>query len=127
MEGNKKTFIDFYNINILITGGSRGIGKACAKLFAELNANVILTYKTNFQQAEQTLSELDCEDNNHSFYQLDISSPGNVKSFFEELKKKYYKIDVLINNAAIYVEHKISEVSYEEWQLKLRMVSKQLH
>lgn len=115
MQENKN-FIDFANKNVLITGGSRGIGKACAKLFAALNANVIVTYKTNVQKAKQTLSEVDNKENKHSFFQLDISSPDNVKNFFEILMKKYDKIDVLINNAAIYTEHKINKVSYEEWQ-----------
>ncbi len=108
--------LDFSNKNVLITGGSRGIGKACAKLFSELNANVIITYKSNIQKAEQTLAELNNKDNNHSFYQLDISSPKNIKDFFNELIKKYNKLDVLVNNAAVYIEHKINEVTYEEWQ-----------
>ena len=116
MLEDKKKFIDFSNKNVLITGGSRGIGKACAKLFAQLNADVIITYKTNIQNAKQTLSELDNRGNNHNIFQLDISSPNKVKFFFEDLIKTYNKIDVLINNAAIYVKHKINEVSYEEWQ-----------
>ena len=116
MESNKNKFIDFSDKNILITGGSRGIGKACAKLFSELNGNVIITYKTNIQKAKETFSELDNKRNNHNFFQLDISSPVNVKYFYEALIKKYDKIDVLINNAAVYVKHKINEVSYEAWQ-----------
>ena len=77
---------------------------------------MIITYKTNFQKAEQTLSQLDHKENKHGFFQLDISSPINVKNFFDALIKNYNKIDVLINNAAIYIKHKINEVSYEEWQ-----------
>ena len=116
METDKKTFIDFSNKNILITGGSRGIGKACAKLFAELNGNVIITYKTNIQSARETIAELENKRNHHNLFQLDISSPVNIKYFYEALIKKYDKIDILINNAAIYIKHKINEVSYEEWQ-----------
>ena len=117
MEENKKPLIDFSNKNILITGGSRGIGKACANLFADLNANVIITYKTNIQQAEDTLKKLQNNGNQHSLYQLDVSFAEKVEIFFNELEKKYDRIDVLINNAGIYVEHKIDEVSYSEWQL----------
>jgi 3-oxoacyl-[acyl-carrier protein] reductase len=112
----KKNLIDFSNKNVIITGASRGIGKACAKLFSELNANVILTYKSNEQKAIQTLKELSNSDNNHSIYQLDISSPDSIENFFNKLNKKYNKIDVLINNAGVYIGHKISEVSYEKWQ-----------
>ena len=115
MGGLNNTFIDFSGKNVLITGGSRGIGKACAKLFSRLSANVIITYKTNIQKAEQTIKELN-DKNQNSFYQLDISEAGCVKNFFDELIDKYDKIDVLVNNAGVYIEHKINEVSYEEWQ-----------
>ena len=108
--------LDFSNKNVLITGGSRGIGKACAKLFSEMNANVIITYKSELNKAEQVLSGLSNINNNHSFYQLDISSPKNIEDFFSKLMKKYDKIDVLVNNAGVYIEHKINEVTFDEWQ-----------
>jgi 3-oxoacyl-[acyl-carrier protein] reductase len=116
MEEIRKAFIDFSNKFVLITGGSRGIGKACAKLFSDFNANVIITYKSNIRQAENTLRELNNNKNQHSLYRLDISSGENVEMFFNELIKKYNRIDVLINNAGVYIEHKITEVTYEEWQ-----------
>lgn len=107
--------IDFTNKNVLITGGSRGIGKACAQLFSDLNANVIITYKSNQEEAEKTVSALNPKQNN-SFFQLDIADPAAVESFFKDFKSKYERLDVLVNNAGIYVEHKISKVSYQEWQ-----------
>ncbi|HVF82493.1 MAG TPA: SDR family oxidoreductase, partial [Flavisolibacter sp.] len=66
--------IDFLNKNVLITGGSRGIGRACAKLFAALNANVIITYKNNLTEAEQTIKSLN-RTGNHSYFPLDITQP----------------------------------------------------
>jgi len=51
-------FTDFTNKNVLVTGGSRGIGRACAKLFSDLNANVIITYKSNRAEAEGTMALL---------------------------------------------------------------------
>lgn len=107
--------IDFTNKNVLITGGSRGIGRACAKLFSELNANVIFTYKSNRNEAEKTLEILDPKRNN-SVHQLDISKPEEIKRLFIAVVEKYQQIDVLVNNAGVYIEHKINEVSYEEWQ-----------
>ncbi|MFN2456740.1 MAG: SDR family NAD(P)-dependent oxidoreductase, partial [Chitinophagaceae bacterium] len=108
-------FTDFTNKNVLITGGSRGIGRACAKLFSDLNANVIITYKSNVAEAEQTIKMLKPEQQ-HSMYQLDVANPLPIEQFFRELILKYKKIDVLVNNAGVYIEHKISEVSYAEWQ-----------
>jgi NAD(P)-dependent dehydrogenase (short-subunit alcohol dehydrogenase family) len=107
--------IDFTNKNVLITGGSRGIGRACAQLFSELNANVIITYRSNLAEAEQTIKSLN-KNGNHSFFQLDITQPEGVRTMFAEVMKKYDRLDVLVNNAGVFIEHKISEVSFEEWQ-----------
>ena len=107
--------IDFSNKNVLITGGSRGIGKACAKLFSSLNANVIFTYKSNHQASVKTLNELD-KKGNHKSYQLDITKPDEIEKVFNIIISDYSRIDILINNAGIYVEHKITEVDFEEWQ-----------
>lgn len=107
--------LDFSNKNVLITGGSRGIGKACAKLFSSLNANVIFTYKSNQQAAASTLDELDNK-GKHKSYALNIQNPEAIESVFKNIISDYSKIDILINNAGIYVEHKITEVDYTEWQ-----------
>ena len=107
--------IDFSNKNVLITGGSRGIGKACAKLFSSLNANIIFTYKSNQQAAKSTLDELD-KKGKHQSYQMDITKPDEIERVFKNIISEYSQIDILINNAGIYVEHKITEVDYKEWQ-----------
>jgi NAD(P)-dependent dehydrogenase (short-subunit alcohol dehydrogenase family) len=107
--------IDFTNKTVLITGGSRGIGRACAQLFAELHANVIITYKSNVGEAERTLQSLHTS-GKHSCLQLDIAQPLSVSSFFTEVMQQYDRLDVLVNNAGIFTEHKIAEVSYEQWQ-----------
>jgi len=105
---------DFKDKNVLITGGSRGIGKATAELFAASGANVIITYLNNHAAAEKTLSELGA--GNHSIYQLDVADPIAIQNFFDMLAVRYSKLDVLVNNAAIYYEHKILETTYENWR-----------
>ena len=107
--------IDFSNKNVLITGGSRGIGKACATLFADLGANVTITYKSNLREAEKMIKSLNPKQS-HSFFQLDISNPDAIEGFFKDFKDKYNRLDVLVNNAGVFSEHKISTVSYREWQ-----------
>ncbi|QJD97428.1 SDR family oxidoreductase [Mucilaginibacter robiniae] len=107
--------IDFTGKNVLITGGSRGIGKACAQLFASLNANVIITYKSNREEAEQTLATLN-PSQKHSLFQLDQSDAAAIETFFTLVMQQYSHVDVLVNNAGIYLEHKVAEVSYAEWQ-----------
>jgi NAD(P)-dependent dehydrogenase (short-subunit alcohol dehydrogenase family) len=106
---------DFTGKNVLITGGSRGIGSACAILFSRLNANVIITYKSNLARGKQTLELLNDKQDN-SLYQLDVSKPGSIQQLFKQVVEKYERVDVLVNNAGVFIEHKIAEVSFEEWQ-----------
>ena len=107
---------DFTGKNVVITGGSRGIGRSCAKLFADLNANVIITFKSNENEAKRTLEILAGSVGNHSMYVLDVADPLHVERCFGEIVSKYEQLDVLVNNAGIYIEHKINSISYYEWQ-----------
>jgi len=107
--------IDFPGKTVLITGGSRGIGKACAQLFASLNANVVITYLNNHAEAEKTLDNLGGK-GKHAVFQLDQSKPTHVARFYEKMLLKYSRLDVLVNNTGIYLDHKINEVGYNMCQ-----------
>jgi NAD(P)-dependent dehydrogenase (short-subunit alcohol dehydrogenase family) len=107
--------LDFTDKNVLITGGSRGIGRACSKLFSDLNANVIITYRSNTTEAERTIEMLNSK-LNHSYYKLDMGDPAKMEKVVVEITKKYKNIDVLVNNAGVFIEHRIAEVSYADWQ-----------
>jgi 3-oxoacyl-[acyl-carrier protein] reductase len=106
--------LNFKDKTILITGGSKGIGQACARLFAQLGGNVIITYKTDAVAAEQTIAAL--SPGQHSAWQLDVSHPAAIQNLFAQIAASYPKLDVLVNNAGIYIEHKIAEVDYANWQ-----------
>jgi NAD(P)-dependent dehydrogenase (short-subunit alcohol dehydrogenase family) len=108
---------DFSGKNVLITGGSRGIGKACSRLFAQLNANVILTYRSGQPGAEKTLKELGGS-GHHKACRLDVADPEAIERLFTELKDIYGHIDVVVNNAGIFTEHNLADVSYREWQTR---------
>ncbi|WP_207497138.1 SDR family NAD(P)-dependent oxidoreductase [Aridibaculum aurantiacum] len=106
--------MDFTNKNVLVTGGSRGIGRACAKLFSDLGAKVIITYKSNEKEAAQTLAML--RPGKHNMYQLDIADAAAIQAVYKQVMDQYHRLDVLVNNAGVFLEHKIAEVSYEVWQ-----------
>ncbi len=108
---------NFSGKKVLITGGSRGIGKACALLFAEHGATVIITYRSNIDEATRTLSELG-DRNDHRAFQLDVADADAIEELFAELTSIYCRIDIVVNNAAIFTEHKIAEVDYREWQTR---------
>ncbi|MFA6924454.1 MAG: SDR family oxidoreductase [Bacteroidales bacterium] len=105
---------DFKNKYVLITGGSRGIGKATAKAFAELGANVAISFNVNEKATKQTLEELN--GSNHIMIKADISNPDDCEKMVNEVIGKFGRIDVLVNNAGLYKKHSIDEVSYSDWK-----------
>ncbi len=109
---------DFKNKNVIITGGSRGIGRVTAKLFAASGANVAITYKNNRAAAEETLTALG--PGNHRIYQLDLADGAATRDFFTAYEAAYGRLDILVNNAAVFIEHKIMETGFENWQQSWR-------
>ncbi|HEY1022330.1 MAG TPA: SDR family oxidoreductase [Flavisolibacter sp.] len=106
---------DFRGKTVLITGGSRGIGKACAKLFAEAGATVLITYKAGKEAAEATIREL-ASGGRHVAYALDMGDAFMIEKVFNEMVQQTNRIDIVVNNAGIFTEHKILETSYQQWQ-----------
>ncbi len=105
---------DFSNKTVLITGGTRGIGLAASKLFAASGARVIMTYRADKTSAEKALAELGS--GAHRLFQLDVTDPAAIEDFFTACFGNSGKLDILINNAGVYIEHKITSVSYADWQ-----------
>ncbi len=83
---------------VVITGASKGIGKACALTFAEQGAKVALFAKEK-KEIDQVQKELKKLTNNYLVETLDVNDQKAVKKFLEKVTKQFGKIDVLINNA----------------------------
>ncbi|UII81335.1 SDR family NAD(P)-dependent oxidoreductase [Flagellimonas sp. CMM7] len=105
--------MNFKNKNVLITGASRGIGKATAMSFAEKGANVGINFRSNQKEAKKTLAELTGE--GHFLFQQDISEKDGPESLIKSFVDHYGQLDVLVNNAGISIFHKIDEVDFEHW------------
>jgi len=105
---------DFKEKNILVTGASRGIGKAIAIMFAKAGGNVIIHYNKNHKAAKEVHTSLTT--GNHSIFQADLSDANQVSKLTNECFKKYNRIDVLVNNAGVFEEFDIMTLSYAEWQ-----------
>ena len=96
---------------VLVTGGSRGIGKAISKLFVKEGAQVIITSK-NITKLEQTAKEINCS----FFIDANIKNEKDVKNVITQIIKKFGKIDILVNNAGILPKQKqLHEIDEEEW------------
>jgi NAD(P)-dependent dehydrogenase (short-subunit alcohol dehydrogenase family) len=106
--------MEFKNKNVLITGGSKGIGRATAIAFSEKGANVAINYRSDDLAAKETFSLL--KKGNHILLKGDVSYEGTPKTLVNDFIKKYNTLDVLINNAGVAIFHEIDKVSFEDWK-----------
>ncbi len=97
--------------NVLITGGSRGIGAELVEAFAKQGYGVYFFYKSSESKARE-LSER----TGATGIRCDVSKEEDVKKAFEELHKGCYKIDILVNNAGIGQIKPFMDISAEDWQ-----------
>lgn len=103
----------FTNKNVLITGGSRGIGKATALAFAEKGATIGINFRSNTEEAEKTLAAL--PGHGHQLFQGDISEKENCQDLIGDFIAEYGQLDVLVNNAGISIFHEIDKVDFDHW------------
>ena len=85
----------------LVTGGSRGIGKACALELAASGCDVVINYAGNVDAANQTVEELKALGANAEAVKFDVSNQAEVDEAIAAIIEKYGRIDVLVNNAGI--------------------------
>ena len=98
----------------LVTGGSRGIGRAVAEELAARGATVVVHFRADRQAADDTLARLGA--GGHRTAQADLADPGQASSLVGRVVDKLGRIDVLGNNAGIYEKQPILETGPEEWQ-----------
>ena len=112
----------YKNKVILITGCYRGIGKAIASYFANLGANIILTYHRRVNETVKLEEELKEKYHvNVESHYLDLSSENSVKYLYEAIKDKFKNIDYLINNASISLDNDIYSKSKDEFMSVLEV------
>ena len=102
------------NRAILITGASRGIGRATAEAFAALGDRVAVHHRDSAALAEKVRASLPGQ--GHVVVQADLADPEAVRAMVDAAAAALGGLDVLVNNAGIYQSHPIAEVSYQEWQ-----------
>ena len=99
---------------VLVTGASRGIGAATARRFAATGDRVAVHYGESSAAAEQTLASLD--GTGHMLAQADLADAAAVQAMVEAVAGQLGGIDVLVNNAGVFIPHPITDSTYEEWQ-----------
>lgn len=98
---------------VLITGSSQGIGKETALAFAKEGANVVITYNSNKQKAEEVFNE--CKKLNEAFLvHLDVKNDKSIKSCIESVIDKFGTINILVNNAGVLSDNELMKQNVDE-------------
>lgn len=104
---------------LLVTGASRGIGKAIAIEFAKEKYIVVVNYKNDENSAKDVVDSIIKSKGEAFSIKADVSCAGDVNNMVEEIIKKLYKIDVLINNAGIICDSLIINMDEKKWDIVL--------
>jgi len=118
--------IELSGRKVLVTGASRGIGAACARLFATAGAAVMVHYRHEDAAAERVLEELKEIDSSlpHARFAADVANPRQVKHLFEFIHTLWDGLDCLVNNAGIWVYNPLAELSEKRLEQTWRVNEK---
>lgn len=111
-------FSELANKTVIITGGSKGIGKDIALTFAKLNANVVISGRSE-AALNEALSELHAFNENCIAVQGDMSDITVVKDLIDQAASRFGTVDVLVNNAGVNIAKPAMEVTEEDWDTVL--------
>jgi len=100
---------------VLITGASRGIGRATAILFAKEGAKVVVNYFASKNEAEKVVAEISKNGSEAIAVKCDVSKENEVKKMIDKTIKAFGRIDILVNNAGIVYDASIFERKMEQW------------
>ncbi len=119
--GNKLQLGDLTSKKCLITGGTKGIGEATAKLFEQLGAEKVLIIGRDKQRGER----IERESKVITYKQADLEDLDSVREFLDWFKSDFGKLDILISNASRDSRFTILDITMEEWErmVKLNLTS----
>lgn len=103
--------IDLTGYRVLVTGGSRGIGAACCRLFARAGATVMIQYLASSTKARHILDELSrISGRPHRKVRCDVTEPDQIRQLFEFVEKEWGGLDCLVNNAGVWIHDPLLEL-----------------
>jgi acetoacetyl-CoA reductase len=104
---------DLQGAVVVVTGASRGLGRAIAEELAGRGAKIVVNYARSKEPAEELVSQLGEED--ALAVQADISDPDQAKKLIDETMQKFGRVDVLVNNAGITQDRSLRKMAIEDW------------
>ncbi len=99
----------------LVTGGSRGIGAACVRMFAEAGYAVVFLYNRSAEKAAVLADALRGENLDVAAYPCDVSAPEQVQQTLQDILRVYHRVDVLVNCAGIAHIGLLTDMTEAEW------------
>lgn len=103
----------------VVTGASRGIGRAVAKKLASLGAEVVINYNGSKERAEEVLREIEAEGGKASIYQCNVSDFAACEAFLKDVISEHGSLDILVNNAGITRDDLLMKMTEEEYDAVL--------
>jgi 3-oxoacyl-[acyl-carrier protein] reductase len=100
---------------VLVTGASRGIGRAIAERFAREDALVIINYVHSQSAAEEVLTSIQKNDGQAELARFDVTNGAAVNAAFQQIVEKHGRIDVVVNNAGLAIDNLLLRLKEEEW------------
>jgi 3-oxoacyl-[acyl-carrier protein] reductase len=100
----------------IVTGASRGIGRAAALALAAEGATVIVNYASSSQAADAVVAEIEAMGSQALALQADVGQAEQVEALFSTVMEKYSRVDILVNNAGIARDTLLLRMKLEDWQ-----------
>lgn len=110
----------------LVTGSSRGVGKAIALALAEQGYDIVVNYARSKTAAEETAKEIESLGRRALVIKANVGDTSKIKQMFETIDQEFGRLDVLINNAASGVQRPIMELEEKHWDWTMDINSKAL-
>lgn len=107
--------IDLTGKAVLVTGGSRGIGRACCQMFAQAGARVAVNYRVETPSASLVVEEIERAGGEAFALSADVSRREEAEMLVGETVSRFGSLDVLVNNAGIWTGSAVEEISDAEW------------
>ena len=111
-DGHKR----FVGKTVLVTGGSRGIGRAIATLFAREGACVYLTYLSNVQSAQEVKADVESCDGEVHVLQADVKSEADATRIVDQVLQERDCLDILVNNAGVVKDSLLIAMDKSHWE-----------
>lgn len=108
--------IDLTGKRALVTGGSRGIGRACAEALGRAGADVLVTYHRAAAAANEAVAALAALGRDARCARVDVASAGDVEALFEEVRRAWGRLDILVNNAGVIADALVAVTEPAEFE-----------